>query len=115
MPATQVPVLDNKNATTSGAQLFTSADLDSGFLADAGAQDSTKYRLWFRCASSNVYIGPSGHGGGGGDYNQLIKIGTTDYEWPDFVRREDLEDFYAYATGPGTIATYIRAAKVVAS
>ena len=113
MSATQCPVLNTRSATTAGAQLFTTADLASGFLADALAQDSTQYRIWFRSSAGNCFVGPSGHGGGGGDYDELVQVGATaEYQWPDMVRREDLEDFYAYASSSKDF--YTRIAKVVA-
>ena len=112
MPATQCPVLNTRSATASGAQLFTTADLASGFLADALAQDSTQYRIWFRSSSGNCFVGPSGHGGGGADYDELVQVGSDEYQWPDMVRREDLGDFYAYASSSKDF--YTRIAKVVA-
>mgnify|MGYP003633166947 CR=1 FL=1 len=112
MPAIQAPVLDKKPFGASGGQMFTAADLASGFMADVGAQNSTQYALSFRLdGSGTAYIGASGHGGGGGDYDELIEVTTADLAWPAYVRREDLAGLYCYAATSKDVA--IRVMKVV--
>jgi len=116
MSAVQAPVLDSKSFSTSGGQMFTASDLASGFLADAGAQDSTQYILSFRLdGSGKAYIGASGHqtgGGGSNDYDELIEVTTADLTWPANVRRSDLAGLYCYAASSKTVV--IRVMKVVA-
>lgn len=114
--ATQPPVLSKKTGVgTTGKQLITAADLASGFLADANADDeATMYRLIVR-ASGAGFMGADGHeagGGGANDYDELLKIDTDDYEYPDLVRRTDLTLFYGYATTNREF--YVRCCKVVA-
>ncbi len=117
MPALQAPKYDKKaTSTTSGVQLINSTDLASGFLVDAGAQDSTQYVVSLRSSSSTQYVGRSGHGSGGGgssDYAELPHFKNTDLismVLPGTFRREDLGDLYSYGSGH----TYVSVWKVVA-
>ena len=111
--ATQPPKLDTKSVAASGGQLVTAADLASGFMVDANAdEEATLYRLLLRTASGTAYVGGSGHGGGCGDYTELISVSTDEYAYPDLVRRTDLQLFYAYAATSKDV--HIRICKVVA-
>jgi hypothetical protein len=114
MAATQAPKLDTKTATTAGVQLVTTVDQDTGgFLADPDADaQATLYRVQFRTASGTAFVGGSGHGGGGGDYAELIKITSSEFEMPDLMRRIDLLGLYGYSAT--TTDLHIRISKVVA-
>jgi len=110
--ALQAPQLKQKTATTSGVAVVVAADYGSGgYLEDAGASDSTIYKLWLRAASGSITIGPIGIGAS--DRAKLIQVGTSDAEI-GYFRRSDLENLYLYnPSGSGTVSVYINAAKVI--
>jgi len=107
--ALQAPQVKQKTATTSGVAVVVAADYGSGgYLEDAGASDSTIYKLWLRAASGSITIGPAGESS---NKSKLIQVGTSDAEI-GYFRRSDLENLYLYS-GSGTVTVYINAAKVI--
>ena len=109
--ALQAPSLKQKSATTGGVAVVVAADYGSGgYLEDAGASDSTIYKLWLRANTGSITIGPAGESG---DRSKLIQVGTSDAEI-GYFRRSDLENLYLYNPGgSGAVTVYINAAKVV--
>jgi hypothetical protein len=106
--ALQAPSLKQKTATTGGVAVVVAADYGSGgYLEDAGASDSTIYKLWLRAASGSINIGPAGESSA--DRVKLIQVGTSDAEI-GYFRRSDLENLYIYGS---SVNVYINAAKVV--
>jgi hypothetical protein len=109
--ALQAAQFKQKSATTGGVAVVVAADYGSGgYLEDAGASDSTIYKLWLRTATGSITIGPSGEST---NRSKLIQVQNSDQEI-GYFRRSDLENLYLYNPGAsGTVTVYINAAKVV--
>jgi|DEB0MinimDraft_4_1074332.scaffolds.fasta_scaffold63956_2 hypothetical protein len=98
--------VDRKLATTDGVAVVAASDYGvSGFIEDAGATDSTVYKLWLSASSSTINVGASGQSA---DRTKLIQVGTTDAEI-GFFRRKELETLSIY----GSVNVDINLAKVV--